>query len=372
MFRQAYLSASPKLNQMFHGRRLQAMTQKYPVARTNMWPYLRQRQDEALERRRSFDLSFLPNSLGNPRPISEHLWCSPDHEKQATVAVRFLLTRLWFLYSVGPGRNGSSWEGGTVVDARVILEDEVWAIRVSHESSSARQGPATHEETLYILEATGEVIGQAPSHEQSTSDSKNEPNQNKADFPRLPVLRADWTFYISELAVEAGKAGNSPRSSLLERVAWTNHEEYERGISKLWLRRIANEGVLGSAKRLVAERYVLASVVANGISGKWMSAMEMRQEFDGLPELGSAPRPVSKTRQVQLFLPAHHHVESLHFTTASGRALHPALAVVRTPAREYYIFKDNGMQVGCEEEGVAEVWMSLIGCTETGLAMAKH
>jgi len=46
--------------------------------------------------------------------------------------------------------------------------------------------------------------------------------------------------------------------------------------------------------------------------------------------------------------------------------LHPALAVVQTPGREYFVLKDNGMQVGCEEEGVAEAWMKIIGCTQTG------
>ena len=63
---------------------------------------------------------------------------------------------------------------------------------------------------------------------------------------------------------------------------------------------------------------------------------------------------------------SHHHVESLHFTTADGSPLHPALAVVQTPGREYYILKDNGMQVGCEEDGVGSVWMEILGCNVSG------
>jgi len=59
-------------------------------------------------------------------------------------------------------------------------------------------------------------------------------------------------------------------------------------------------------------------------------------------------------------------VESVHFTTAKGDPLHPALAVVQTPRREYFVLRDNGMQVGCEEEGVAEVWMDLVGCDRFG------
>ena len=62
----------------------------------------------------------------------------------------------------------------------------------------------------------------------------------------------------------------------------------------------------------------------------------------------------------------HHHVESVHFTTSGGKALHHALAVVQTPGREYYILKDNGMQVGCEEDGVAPVWMSVLDCNSLG------
>ena len=53
-------------------------------------------------------------------------------------------------------------------------------------------------------------------------------------------------------------------------------------------------------------------------------------------------------------------------TATSGRPLHPALAVVQTPAREYYVLRDNGFEVGCEEEGVANVWMRILGCDARG------
>jgi hypothetical protein len=52
----------------------------------------------------------------------------------------------------------------------------------------------------------------------------------------------------------------------MEHLKWTNHEEYERGISKLWLKRIQNEGELGAAKLDAAERYVLACVVSNRLA----------------------------------------------------------------------------------------------------------
>lgn len=62
----------------------------------------------------------------------------------------------------------------------------------------------------------------------------------------------------------------------------------------------------------------------------------------------------------------HHHVESVHFNSSTKCPLHPALAVVQTPSREYFILRENGMQVGCEEEGIAEIWMEIIGCGLSG------
>jgi len=62
----------------------------------------------------------------------------------------------------------------------------------------------------------------------------------------------------------------------------------------------------------------------------------------------------------------HHHVESVHFTTTSGVALHPAVASIQTLHREYFVLRDNGLQIGCEEEGVGEVWMGILGCAVDG------
>ena len=63
----------------------------------------------------------------------------------------------------------------------------------------------------------------------------------------------------------------------------------------------------------------------------------------------------------------HHHVESVHFATPAGDALHGALATVQTPHREYYILRENGMQVGCEEDGVGEVWQGVLECDPRGV-----
>jgi len=66
---------------------------------------------------------------------------------------------------------------------------------------------------------------------------------------------------------------------------------------------------------------------------------------------------------------SHHHVESVHFSSSDGRILHPAIAVVQTPGREYFILRDNGMQIGCEEEGIPPVWMNLLQCNANGCAI---
>ena len=46
--------------------------------------------------------------------------------------------------------------------------------------------------------------------------------------------------------------------------------------------------------------------------------------------------------------------------------MHPALAIVQTTHRAYFILRDNGMQVGCEEDGVSEVWQEVVGCDASG------
>lgn len=119
------------------------------------------------------------------------------------------------------------------------------------------------------------------------------------------------------------------------------------------------------------------------ISGQWMSTNAMAQEFAGLPgdnTVGS--RTAGRTvNTVNMYIPtyvtfilytcgadllSHHHIESVHFTTSKGEPLHSTIAVVQTPGREYYVLRDNGMQVGCEEEGIPDVWQQIIGCDTLG------
>lgn len=121
-----------------------------------------------------------------------------------------------------------------------------------------------------------------------------------------------------------------------------------------------------------------------------MSTSAMAQEFSGLPGTGNAIDPRTAARSsntVNMYLAAyamfitlfcartadpcsHHHIESVHFTTSKGEALHGGVAIVQTPGREYYVLRDNGMQVGCEEEGIPKVWQEIIGCDILGRVRA--
>ena len=86
-----YLSAGHILKRDFAGKRLDAVTKRNPPAMTNLWPYLRARQEERSSRLKAYEASFLSTALeGRLAPIHRRLWGSPDHEKQAAIAVRFV------------------------------------------------------------------------------------------------------------------------------------------------------------------------------------------------------------------------------------------------------------------------------------------
>ena len=174
-----------------------------------------------------------------------------------------------------------------IVDCNEVVKDEIWTVTICSQGMR---------EEYYVLEPTCEVIGCQVS-----------PLRNSSQ--RLQP-RVDWSSYISQRISENV-------ISLVDRLKWTNQEEYEKGISKHWLNRIREEGQVGEAKARVAEKYILACIVANrysfhslgvinnlrkhSISGKWMSSIEMAQEFAGLPSNGLERR---KAREdVQLYIP---------------------------------------------------------------------
>ncbi|KAJ7069896.1 hypothetical protein C8F01DRAFT_1016100 [Mycena amicta] len=342
MFRYAvYLSAYHHLLRHFKGDRLVQVLSKHPDASrtTNMWPYLSQRLNEVSIRKKFFVQSFL-GALFPTRAISERIWMSPDHERQLIVAIRFILTRHFFKVSIGDGKlqGGPGWREGQIIDAQQLVPNQVWKITISHSRKET--------ESFFVLEQTCEPLA-APTGSQNSGFS----------------VRVDWSAYITECT----QSNHSSIQPLITRLNWTNHEEYDRGISRLWLKRMDEAGKMGFVKRLTAERYILACVVGNSLSGRWMSSTQMALEHRGLPEEVAIAKPT-----VNFFLPAHHHVESVHFTATGprkGQLLHGALAVIQTPGREYFILRDNGMQVGCEEDGVAEVWMKMLRCDSWGVAL---
>ncbi|KAJ7857676.1 hypothetical protein B0H14DRAFT_2352127, partial [Mycena olivaceomarginata] len=341
-----YISASNRLVREFAGKRLSSVLAKYSPVTTNMWPYLQQRREEVSTRKRDFNASFLSRVCAQ-NPISEQLWASPDHERQILIGLRFLLTRLFFDVSVGGGKEGKGWNEGQIVDAQEMVKDEVWMITVRHAATFTS-------ELFYVLEPTCEPLAGMPISTSVTAVSTGTP------------VRVDWSAYIAHRA--SAPQAPAPKR-LLDYLSWTNHEEYEFGISRLWLKRVEGEGATGKMKRTVAGTiHPRVCRLVYSLSGRYMSGLQMAQDFAGLPDV--APARLTTSPKVNLFLPAHHHVESMHFTT-SGRALHTALAIVQTPGRIYFILRDNGMQVGCEEEGVAEVWMNILGCDNSGVASRK-
>jgi hypothetical protein len=86
-----YSSAYYKLSEDFSGRRLSLVLERSGSASMiNFWPYLRQREQEASERKNAVMSSFLRSLFQGPTDIiSPRVWASPENEKQLIVALRF-------------------------------------------------------------------------------------------------------------------------------------------------------------------------------------------------------------------------------------------------------------------------------------------
>ena len=170
---------------------------------------------------------------------------------------RFVLTRLWFALSIGSGAGmgdpkAVAWLKAVVVDVQPVVAHEIWSITVEHGSGSVRS-----RDTIYVLEATCEPVGHPEVVTETRPDGRT---QDTGRATALPI-RADWSEHIHGCLNML--QGPSQTAAMLDQLKWANREEYERGISRLWLKRIEKEGDLGTAKGVVAERYVLACVVAN-------------------------------------------------------------------------------------------------------------
>lgn len=138
-------------------------------------------------------------------------------------------------------QSSEGWRTETVVDAREVIPHEIWAVTVQRKDNTTT--------TFYVSEQTCEAIGRPP---------PTGPQQSQ-DVGTKGELRADWSSYVEQRASGDGVAV----SSFLANIKWDHFEEYDRGISRFWLKRIISEGKYGEFKKEVAQRYVLASVVGN-------------------------------------------------------------------------------------------------------------
>jgi hypothetical protein len=244
MRRSVYLCAYTLLSRFYAGPRLNAVLAKHPSATTNFWPYLRLRRTEAAIAERTYRDAFLPAVLGRALPFTGRMARFEGGEEQARMCLRYaigrrrqaaadrtpryLATRAWSSVSTG-----SAPDGELVADARLAGHGELWRVDLRAPDSAMR--------SVHVLAATCEVVGTAVAGGAGPTQVTD-------------TLRADWVQFLDD-------GENTP---LRERVAWTNHEEYEHGVSRLWLRRVRTEGTAGGEKLAIAERYVLAHVVDSG------------------------------------------------------------------------------------------------------------
>ncbi|KAG2009835.1 hypothetical protein CC2G_012719 [Coprinopsis cinerea AmutBmut pab1-1] len=291
-----YSSATHRLARYFSGKRLDKVFSNYSPSLMNYWPYLRQRIAERQRRRELYDRSFLGRFFASSRNIiSPGLWASPNHPKQLTIAIRFLMTLLYFHISVHYDPE-ASFMSQSIVFAEEVVTDEIWMIGVKS---------FTGTRYFYVLESTCEVVGLVNASKQG----KEKEAGNEWDQQFAP--RADWSAYIA-FRMEAAALTRLRRPNvdpipstkrLNDFMRWPNHEEYLRGISKSWLRRIEGEGVLGAYKRDVAERYTMACVVGNSISGRAMTSTEMEHEFKGMPAKTLSEQPNRQHRTTKPTMP---------------------------------------------------------------------
>lgn len=272
-----YLSVQHRVSREYAGKRHEAILTKYrgKIHMLDMWPYLHLRRQERSERKRLFEGSFLGRVLQGKTPIANRLFASPDVDTQMHVIVRsvpeityllvfnqvcrFLLTRLFFAVNGYEGNTEGfyrradlkDWKDTMIVEAQPVGSSctEVWRIVVEH-----RDGRT---DTFFVLERTCEAIG--PPAVSATGIDTNDPGA----VTQFSALRRDWADYLGQRITPIASSTAPTPPSLLDHLAWTNHEEFDRGISRLWLKRIEAEGDVGVAKKVAAERYILASVVEN-------------------------------------------------------------------------------------------------------------
>ncbi|KAG8919941.1 hypothetical protein FRC01_001017 [Tulasnella sp. 417] len=187
----------------------------------------------------SFLSPFFTSYFDDFSPIADHLWSNPDHPLQATVAIRFVLSRLFLALGSGMVRE---WSTNQVFSTGPLEKSQdIWKIEVQDTKSKPPSRAL-----FYILASTGEVIGRPLETEILAA----------FDLP----IRSDWSSFLDSSCMENEDKRSLPL--LFHFVRWQNAEEYEHGISKAWLNRLATDPDALS-KFQVAQRYIMANVVPN-------------------------------------------------------------------------------------------------------------
>ncbi|CAE6498930.1 unnamed protein product [Rhizoctonia solani] len=341
-----YLSATHTLYRDFSGTRLDTIRLQIKEPRmTNMWNYLCARRLEVSSRydafRRSWLGRFFATEMSGHEPISWRIWSSADDDRQITVALRFISTRVVFSLARRYNECDQNWVNlaDKVVGAEEIIPGEVWKVTTAW--------PAGRLGSFHILYDTGEVIGLAPPPPRQGIIGhriKHRPHIEVLDS-EPGELRADWREYI----LSAGAGPN-----LQDLITSADRESYVAGVSAFWLRNLSLEE---STRRVVAKRYVLSCVEPNSLSGEYKSVMDMVGDVAGVAS-GRKSR-----HRLGLYISEHHLVESVHIPSS----LHPALAMVVTaPGREYFVLRDTGTPIGTSDQGLEPLWKRLIGCDAWG------
>ncbi|CAG7845947.1 SubName: Full=Uncharacterized protein {ECO:0000313/EMBL:KIM31047.1} [Serendipita indica DSM 11827] len=325
MFRYAvYVSAQYVLVETFPGERTKAILARADDCFSNLWPYVQHRNKEVTGLKQLYSQTFLAQYI--PRPFSNRLWNGIERGDELVNSLRFLISMFWSTVSLY-GQQGRQFLEETIHSFELLKGEQVARVKIIKEDGSV--------DTIFVLAATGEPLGRAQPTGAYTADSSH--------------LRADWSDFLQKMG----------QSNVWNHLRCANSEDYVQGISKAWLQR--TRGSNTSAERQVAERYILASVVANSVSGRQMNHLEM-----AAMDAGRQMELSKRSKGLSLYLSEHHHVEGVYIPTT----FHPSIASVQTTHREYYVLRETGQQIGTEEEGVSETWQEILKCNANGTV--KH
>ena len=149
--------------------------------------------------------------------------------------------------------------GWIIIDAEEVVKDEIWSVT----TQKSRRGCEKDSEKLvfYVLEPTCEVIGMPSNTCSQQSRECTIAKPKPSSFDNIP-LRADWSEYVQRRLLGPNFYPGPP-TSLMDHLRWSHYEEYYHGISRHWLSQIDKEGQPGKQKKEVAERYIMACLVAN-------------------------------------------------------------------------------------------------------------